>query len=127
MKHLIVSLLAATIIAPVVYGQEDEIRSHEIGVSYNLYDYKTAEIKPTTTIKADIRNKQYGEEKTPPKDQHNYKGLKKQKEINAETNHCIRLFRRLHNRGSSLWRGGRRCQNWFGLLLADKEHIKISW
>ena len=44
MKHLIVSLLAALIIAPVVYGQEDEIRSHEIGVSFNLFDFKTPEL-----------------------------------------------------------------------------------
>jgi len=40
MKHLIVSLLALIIIAPVVYGQEDEIRSHELGISFNLYDFK---------------------------------------------------------------------------------------
>ena len=52
MKHLIVSLLAAIIIAPVVYGQEDEeIRSHEIGVSFNLVDFKTAQLIRTTSFK----------------------------------------------------------------------------
>ena len=45
MKHLFVSLLAAVIIAPAVHGQnEDEIRATEIGVSFNLYDFKTAQL-----------------------------------------------------------------------------------
>jgi OmpA-OmpF porin, OOP family len=77
MKHLIVSLLAAIIIAPVVYGQEDEIRSHEIGVSFNLYDFKTAELIRTTSLNAVIRDKQFGDEKSPGIGLHYFKGLKK--------------------------------------------------
>ena len=77
MKHLIVSLLTAIIIAPVVYGQDDEIRSHEIGVSYNLFDYKTAELIRTTSLNAVIRDKQFGDEKSPGIGLHYFKGLKK--------------------------------------------------
>ena len=77
MKHLIVSLLAVIIIAPVVYGQEDEIRSHEIGVSFNLYDFKSAELIRTTSLNAVIRDKQFGDEKSPGIGLHYFKGLKK--------------------------------------------------
>ena len=77
MKHLIVSLLAAIIIAPVVYGQDDEIRSHEIGVSFNLFDYKTAELIRTTSLSAVLKNKQFGDEKSPGIGLHYFKGLKK--------------------------------------------------
>jgi outer membrane protein OmpA-like peptidoglycan-associated protein len=77
MKHLIVSLLAAIFIAPVVYGQEDEIRSHEIGVSFNLYDFKSAELIRTTSLNAVIRDKQFGDEKSPGIGLHYFKGLKK--------------------------------------------------
>jgi len=76
MKHLIVSLLAAIIITPV-YGQEDEIRSHEIGVSFNLFDFKTAELIRTTSLNAVIRDKQFGDEKSPGIGLHYFKGLKK--------------------------------------------------
>jgi len=77
MKHLIVSLLAAIIIAPVVSAQEDEIRSHELGVSFNLYDFKSAELIRTTSLNAVIRDKQFGDEKSPGIGLHYFKGLKK--------------------------------------------------
>ena len=77
MKQLIVSLLAAIIIAPVVYGQDDEIRSHEIGVSFNLIDFKTAQLIRTTSLNAVIRDKQFGDEKSPGIGLHYFKGLKK--------------------------------------------------
>ena len=59
MKHLIVSLLAAIIIAPALYSQDDEIRGNEIGVSFNLYDYKTAQLIRTTSLSAVLRDKQF--------------------------------------------------------------------
>ena len=86
MKHLIVSLLAAIIIAPIVYGQEDEIRSHEIGVSFNLFDFKTAELIRTTSLNAVISNKQFGEEKSPGIALHYFKGLKKHIDFGASLN-----------------------------------------
>jgi len=77
MKHLIVSLLASLIIAPVVYGQEDEIRSHEIGVSFNLYDFTTADLIRATSFNAVIRDKQFGKDMSPGIGLHYFKGLKK--------------------------------------------------
>ena len=77
MKQLIVSLLAALIIAPVINGQEDEIRSHELGVSFNLYDFKTAELIRTTSLNAVIRDKQFGEEMSIGLGFHYFKGLSK--------------------------------------------------
>jgi outer membrane protein OmpA-like peptidoglycan-associated protein len=79
MKQLIVSLLAAIVIAPVVYGQDDEIRSHEIGVSFNLIDFKTAQLIRTTSLNAVIRDKQFGNigEMSPGIGLHYFKGLKK--------------------------------------------------
>src|SRR6186713_622834 len=79
MKQLIVSLLAAIIIAPVVYGQDDEIRSHEIGVSFNLVDFKTAQLIRTTSLNAVIRDQQFGSisEMSPGIGLHYFKGLKK--------------------------------------------------
>ena len=59
MKHLIVSLLVAIIIAPALYSQGDEIRGNEIGVSFNLYDYKTAQLIRTTSLSAVLRDKQF--------------------------------------------------------------------
>ncbi len=80
MKQLIVSLLAAITIAPVVvYGQDDEIRSHEIGVSFNLVDFKTAQLIRTTSLNAVIRDKQFGNinEMSPGIGLHYFKGLKR--------------------------------------------------
>lgn len=79
MKQLIVSLLATIIIAPVVYGQDDEIRSHEIGVSFNLVDFKTAQLIRTTSLNAVIRDKQFGDigGMSPGIGLHYFKGLKK--------------------------------------------------
>jgi len=79
MRQLIVSLLAAIIIAPAVYGQDDEIRSHEIGVSFNLHDFKTAELIRTTSLSAVLKNKQFGDinEMSPGLGLHYFKGLKK--------------------------------------------------
>jgi hypothetical protein len=86
MKHLIVSLLALIIIAPVVYGQDDEIRSHEIGVSFNLFDFKTAELIRTTSLNAVIRDKTFGDEKSPGIGLHYFKGLKKHIDFGASLN-----------------------------------------
>ena len=86
MKHLIVSLLASIIIAPVVYGQDDEIRSHEFAVSFNLYDFKTAELIRTTSLNAVIRDKQFGDEKSPGIGLHYFKGIKKHIDFAASLN-----------------------------------------
>ena len=86
MKHLIVSLLALIIIAPVVYGQEDEIRSHELGISFNLYDFKTAELIRTTSLNAVIRDKQFGDEMSSGIGLHYFKGLKKHIDFAASLN-----------------------------------------
>ena len=86
MKHLIVSLLASIIIAPVVYGQDDEIRSHEIGLSFNLFDFKTAELIRTTSLNAVIRDKTFGDEKSPGIGLHYFKGLKKHIDFGASLN-----------------------------------------
>ena len=80
MKHLFVSLLAAVIIAPAVQGQnENEIRATEIGVSFNLYDFKTAQLIRTTSLNAVIRDKQFAKIKnmSPGIGVHYFKGLKK--------------------------------------------------
>lgn len=79
MKHVLVSLLAAMIIAPAVYGQDDEIRSDEIGVSFNLYDFKTAQLIRSTSLSAVLRDKQFGKIKnmSPGIGVHYFKGLKK--------------------------------------------------
>jgi outer membrane protein OmpA-like peptidoglycan-associated protein len=78
MKHVFVSLLAAILISPVVLGQ-DEIRSTEIGLSFNLYDYKTAQLIRSTSLSAVIRDKQFGKIKNmnPGIGIHYFKGLKK--------------------------------------------------
>ena len=86
MKHLIVSLLASIIIVPVIYGQDDEIRSHEIGVSFNLFDFKTAELIRTTSLNAVIRDKKFGDEKSPGIGLHYFKGLKKRIDFGASLN-----------------------------------------
>jgi OOP family OmpA-OmpF porin len=86
MKHLIVSLLAAIIIAPVIYGQEDEIRPHELGVSFDLFDFKTAELIRTTSLNAVIRDKKFGDEKSPGISLHYFKGLKKLIDFGASLN-----------------------------------------
>jgi hypothetical protein len=86
MKHLIVSLLAAIIIAPVIYGQEDEIRPHELGVSFDLFDFKTAELIRTTSLNAVIRDKKFGDEKSPGIGLHYFKGLKKRIDFGASLN-----------------------------------------
>jgi len=89
MKQLIVSLLAAITIAPVVVnGQDDEIRSHEIGVSFNLVDFKTAQLIRTTSLNAVIRDQQFGNigEMSPGIGLHYFKGLKKHIDFAASIN-----------------------------------------
>jgi outer membrane protein OmpA-like peptidoglycan-associated protein len=80
MKHVFVALLAAIIIAPAVNGQdEDLIRASEFGVSFNLYDYKTASLIRTTSLTTVLRDKQFGKLKnmSPGIGLHYTKGLKK--------------------------------------------------
>ena len=88
MKHLIVSLLAAIIIAPVIYGQNDVIISTEIGVSFNLYDYKTAQLIRTTSLSAVVRDKQFAKIKnmSPGIGLHYFKGLKEHIDFGGSVN-----------------------------------------
>src|SRR5688572_23285359 len=86
MRHLFVSLLTAIVFAPAVQGQvEDEIRGTDVGVSFNLFDYKTAQLIRTTSLNAVIRDKQFGElkEMSPGIGIHFFKGLKKHVDLGA--------------------------------------------
>jgi outer membrane protein OmpA-like peptidoglycan-associated protein len=89
MKHVFVSLLAALLIAPVAFGQtEDEIRGTDIGVSFNLYDFKTAELIRTTSLSAVLRDKQFGKisNMSPGIGLHYLKGLKKHIDVGGSLN-----------------------------------------
>src|SRR6188474_2006594 len=89
MKHVFVSLLAAILIAPVAFGQNgDEIRGTDIGVSFNLYDFKTAELIRTTSLSAVLRDKQFGKIKnmSPGIGLHYLKGLKKHIDFGGSLN-----------------------------------------
>src|SRR5215510_2115844 len=78
MKHLIVSLFAALFIAPTLYGQDDYTRSDDIGISFQLFDFKTAQLIRSTSLGAVLRDKKFGEIKTmtPGLGLHYFKGLK---------------------------------------------------
>ncbi|HET6766940.1 MAG TPA: hypothetical protein VFH08_06070, partial [Chitinophagaceae bacterium] len=89
MKHVFVSLLAVIFIAPVAFGQnEDEIRGTDIGVSFNLYDFRTAQLIRTTSLSAVIRDKQFGKinEMSPGLGIHYLKGLKKHIDFGGSLN-----------------------------------------
>jgi outer membrane protein OmpA-like peptidoglycan-associated protein len=61
MKHVFVVLLTAIMIAPAINGQDaDPIRSSELGVSFNLYDYKTASLIRSSSLSTVLRDKQFG-------------------------------------------------------------------
>src|SRR4030095_2447117 len=91
MKHLIVSLLVAIVIVPVVYGQDDEIRPSEIGVSFNIYDFKTAQLIRTTSLSAVIRDKQFAKinNMSPGIGLHYFKGLKKYIDFGGSINASV--------------------------------------
>jgi outer membrane protein OmpA-like peptidoglycan-associated protein len=88
MKHVFVSLLAAMILAPAVHGQDDEIRSSEIGVSFNLYDFKTAQLIRTSSLSAVIRDKQFAKIKnmSPGIGLHYFKGVKRHIDVAVSAN-----------------------------------------
>jgi len=89
MKHVFVSLLAAIVIAPVAFGQtEDEIRASEIGVSFNLYDYKTPQLIRSTSLSAVISNNQFAKikEMSPGIGVHFFKGLRKHIDFGGSLN-----------------------------------------
>ncbi len=91
MKHVLVSLLAAMAITSSVYSQDDEIRSHEIGVSFNLVDFRTADLIRTTSLSAVLRDKQFGvvKEMTPGVGLHYFKGLKKHIDFGGSLNASV--------------------------------------
>ena len=79
MKHVLVSLLSVILIAPAVHSQDDEIRPKEIGVSFNLYDYKTASLIRSSSLGTVLREKKFGtfKEMSPGIGIHYFEGLKK--------------------------------------------------
>lgn len=44
MKKLLIPLAAILMLSTSIYSQEDEIRSTEIGISFHLYDFPTAQV-----------------------------------------------------------------------------------
>ena len=89
MKHVFVSLLTTILITPVAFGQtEDEIRGTDIGVSFNLYDFKTAELIRSNSLSAVIRDKQFGDlqNMSPGISLHYFRGLKKHIDFGGSLN-----------------------------------------
>jgi outer membrane protein OmpA-like peptidoglycan-associated protein len=86
MKRLLVSLFALSFFSSAVYSQDDEyIRSSELGVSFNLYDFKTAQLIRSSSLSAVFRDKQFGKLKnmTPGIGVHYTKGVKKHIDASA--------------------------------------------
>jgi outer membrane protein OmpA-like peptidoglycan-associated protein len=80
MKKLLVSLLAAAFISTMVHGQGDEyIRPSELGVSFNLYDFVTAQRIRTSSVGAVLRDKQWAKigQMSPGLSLHYFRGLRK--------------------------------------------------
>jgi OOP family OmpA-OmpF porin len=79
MKHVFTLLLTMLAIAPAAFSQDDEIRSDEVGVSFSLYDFKTAQLIRSTSLSAVLRDKQFGKfgNMSPGLGLHYFKGLKK--------------------------------------------------
>lgn len=79
MKKLLVSLTAFVLFAPFLFSQDSYIRSGELGVSFNVYDLKTAQRIRTTSLSSVISNKQWGKlgESFPGLGIHYFKGITK--------------------------------------------------
>ena len=79
MKRVLVALFATLFIAPAILGQDDLIRSSELGVSFNLYDYRTPQLIRSTSLSTVLRNHDFSKlsEMSPGLGIHFIKGLKK--------------------------------------------------
>jgi outer membrane protein OmpA-like peptidoglycan-associated protein len=79
MKKLLVSLAAITFFTPYIFGQDDYIRPAELGVSFNLYDFTTAQRIRSTSLSSVLSNKKWAKigEMSPGIGLTYFKGLKK--------------------------------------------------
>lgn len=78
MKKLLVSLVVITLFTPNIFGQDDNLRPAELGVSFNLYDIKTAQLIRSTSLSSVFANKKWAKigEMSPGLGFHYFKGLK---------------------------------------------------
>lgn len=79
MKKLLVLLSTFLFFVTLMFGQDDHIRQSELGISFNLYDVKTAQRIRTTSLSSVLANKQVTKigEMSPGLGIHYFKGLKK--------------------------------------------------
>lgn len=79
MKKLLVSLSALLLLAPSLFSQDSYIRSGELGISFNMYDLKTAQLIRSSSLSSVLSNKQWAKlgESSPGIGIHYFKGLKK--------------------------------------------------
>lgn len=86
MKKILVSLLVATVLSPVVFSQSnDYIRNPEIGISFNAYDFATAQRIRSTSIATVFRDKRWATfaEMTPGLSVHYFQGIRKHFDLAA--------------------------------------------
>ena len=78
MKKLLVSLFSTVLFAPLLFSQ-DNIRPAELGISFNLYDFITAQRIRTTSLSSVLSNKKIAKigNMSPGIGIHYFKGLKK--------------------------------------------------
>ncbi len=78
MKKLLLLLIASTTISFFANSQ-DKIRGCEIGISFNLYDFVTADLIRTTSLSAVLRDESWAKlgQMTPGVSVHHFKGLTK--------------------------------------------------
>ena len=59
MKKIIAALFAISLLAPALYGQDDEIRPPALGISFFLNDFTTASRIRTSSLNAVLRDKKW--------------------------------------------------------------------
>ncbi len=79
MKKLLVSFIASILFAPSIFSQDDYIRPAEIGISFNLYDFATAQRIRTTSLSSVLSTKKWAKlgEMSPGIGLHYFQGIKK--------------------------------------------------
>ena len=79
MKKLLVLLTAFVLFVPYLFSQDSYIRSGELGISFNIYDLKTAQRIRTSSLSSVLSNKQWAKlgETSPGLGIHYFKGIKK--------------------------------------------------
>jgi len=78
MKKLLVSIAAIALFAPNIFSQDDYTRQSELGISFNLYDFPTAQRIRSTSLSSVLANKKWAKlgEMSPGIGVHYFKGLK---------------------------------------------------